>query len=167
MLGYFHRMQTQLSKLHVLFQPTRILLLIQVSFLWHMTSQTQHRHPALSPGQPVSKTGCSSAAPEASPRAQDLSLPRAFLWRGSMQHQLLCRGWALNITKPVSPEGFLWSKDYAGDTYYCAKQTACTGTTATTDFAWKGKKRLLLPFRRNLAPWFMPSSWSIISLPFF
>lgn len=100
------------------------------------------------------------------PSCTALHLPSAFLWRGSMQRQLLCRGWALNITKPVSLEGFLWSKDYTGDTYDCAKETAFTGTTVTTDFVWKGKKRLLLLFRRNLAPCFVPSFWSI-SLPSF
>jgi len=114
-LGYLYRMQSLLPKLHVLFQPTRVLLLIQVSFLWHVTSQPEHWPPALSPGQLVSKMGCG----------------------------------------------------YTGDTYYCARETAFTGTTATTDFPWKGKKRLLLLFRHNLALCFTSSFWSVISLPFF
>lgn len=101
MLGYFHRMQTQLSKLHVLFQPTRILLLIQVSFLWHdkparaPTPCSVPRAACLQNGLqlscPRSKPSC--AGPQLAPR---LSVARlhatpAAVQRLSSQHHQACQ----------------------------------------------------------------------------
>lgn len=148
------------------FPTAHILLLIQCSFSWQMISQPEHRHPTLSPGQLVFKPGCSSAAPEPSSCAQPSTCPVCFCGKTPC-NQLLCQGWALKITKPVTLEGFPWSKDNSGDTHYCAKAMASTGTTVMSDFVRKAKKRLLLLFRHNLVLCFMSSFWSVISLPFF
>lgn len=101
------------------------------------------------------------SCPQSPPLAQCCSLVRlpeapAAVQRLSSHHQ---RAWW--------PWGLPMVKGQYGDTHDCAEEPEGICTTGITDLVWKGKERLLLLFRHNLALCFLCSFWSIIWLSFF
>lgn len=101
-----------------------------------------------------------SSCPQTPPLAQGCSLVR--LHEASASGQRL----SSHYHQAWWPWGFPMVKVQHGDTDYCAEELEGTCTTGTTDLVWKGKERLLLLLRHNLALCFLCSFWSTISLPF-